>query len=277
MTHNYHHQIDRIVKANKVYRFEAELEETTDDERTETLKKLVVLYNAYKDEKQIKEDKLKAHLKVLKDSQYQKKWQFLTQEQRLNRLDEFIERSEIKDEKVIKLLRDSIKTGALKTKVVEYDKLKCQIEELTILVIDEKTKECQLDYSSIGKNADDEESDQKPNDLKKRIIKSSKSIKEEDTKENTKKVVKKTKTDNQSEEDTESKNIAKPSKRITKSTKSVSLVETLVEPMSAKVKSTKKSTVTATAKSGTSDADIKNDKKIITKTISKKKITKTSS
>ena len=158
MTHNYHHQIDRIVKANKVYRFEAELEETQDKTRIETLTKLIELHNAYKDEHQIKTDKLQAHLKVLKESQYQKKWQFLNQEQRLNRLNEFIERKELKNAKIIKLLIEAVTQGTLKTKVVEYDKIKCQIQQLSVLVIDDNTKEYHLNRVAIGKG--DDNSDQ---------------------------------------------------------------------------------------------------------------------
>ena len=151
MTHNYHHQIDRVVRSNIMFRFEAELEESTDDTRLETLIKLVQKYNSHKDTKQIKEDELKAHLKLLKDSQYQKKWQYMSQEQRQNRLDEFFVRKEIKDEKIISLLREAVKTGTLITKYVNYDKIKYQIEGLTILVANEETNEWKLDRAAIGK------------------------------------------------------------------------------------------------------------------------------
>lgn len=166
MTHNYHHQIDRIVKANKIYRFESELEECEDTERIKTLTQLVNQYNAHKDEKQIKEDKLKAHLQLLKDSQYQKKWQFLNQKQKLNRIDEFIERRGVTDEKIIKLIREAVTTGALKTKDVDYDVIKSQIQDLTVLAIDDETKECKLNRSAIGKsdsNSDSDHDDQNNN------------------------------------------------------------------------------------------------------------------
>lgn len=166
MTHNYHHQIDRIVKANKIYRFESELEECEDTERIKTLTQLVNQYNAHKDEKQIKEDKLKAHLQLLKDSQYQKKWQFLNQKQKLNRIDEFIERRGVTDEKIIKLIREAVTTGALKTKDVDYDVIKSQIQDLTVLAIDDETKECKLNRTAIGKsdsNSDSDHDDQNNN------------------------------------------------------------------------------------------------------------------
>jgi hypothetical protein len=215
MTHNYHHHIDRIVKANKVYRFEAELEETEDDERSETLKKLIELHNAHKDEKQIKDDKMKAHLKVLKDSQYQKKWQFLNPEQRLNRMNEFIERKEINDDKIIKPLTEAVMTGTLKTKDVEYDKIKCQIDHLTVLVIDEETKRYHLNQAFIGKSNEDQKQVPDPDDSKKsKVCESSKQNKDE-------KSIKKTKSmkSEKNVEKVKKVSVAKISKPMTKEKK----------------------------------------------------------
>ena len=155
MTHIYHSQIDRIIKANKIYRFNAELEEEElDSARIENLTSLIQKYEAHKDQKQIKEDTMKAHLDVLKNSQYQKGWQYLKVEQRMNRLEEYINRKEIKDNTIIKLLNDAVTNNTLKTKHVSYDKIKCLINDISILSIDDN-KKYYIDIKDICKKDDD--------------------------------------------------------------------------------------------------------------------------
>ena len=132
MTYNYHHSIDRLIKGNKIYRFKAELSDTTDENRIDILKKLINLYESHKDEKQIKDDIIKAHLKVLNDSQYQKKWQFLNNEQKMNRINEYIERTEIKDDDKISFLKTGITENKLKSKDIKYDNIKCHIVSIII-------------------------------------------------------------------------------------------------------------------------------------------------
>ena len=149
MTSNYFNQIDRIVKTNKLYRFKAEIEDTDDEERKIILNNLVIMYNAHKDEKQIKDDTMKAYFKVLKFSQYQKKWQLLTLEQKMNRMEEYIKRNVFDDNKTIKFLNNALTTGVLKTKDIKYDIHTCQIEIVSIIVIDEGTKKCKLKQTII--------------------------------------------------------------------------------------------------------------------------------
>ena len=132
MTYNYHHGIDRLIKENKLYRFKSELSDTTDETRINALTKLINLYEAHKDEKQIKDDILKAHLKVLNDSQYQKKWQFFNSEQKMNRINEYIERTEIKDNNIITFLKNGINDNKLKSKDIKYDNIKCHIVSINI-------------------------------------------------------------------------------------------------------------------------------------------------
>ena len=222
MTHNYHHQIDRIIKANKIYRFEAELDDINNnpdnnpdnqknsDSNTELnprialLNKLIIQYNSFKDDKQINEDKLKAHLKVLKDSQYQKKWQILTHEQRLNRFDEFIERKEITDIKIINSLKEAIKLNQLKTKDVLYDKLKCHIEKIAVLTINDNTKECKLDYAKIKQKTEsiDDNDDNSDSDTHEKNNHVSKASKSKDTSKSKDKKVTKKHIDQNKDDDT---------------------------------------------------------------------------
>lgn len=147
MTYNYHHQIDRLIKANKIYRFKNELTELSEDlsdelinDRKKTLSRLIKLYEDYKDEKQIKEDIMKAHLKVLNDSQYQKKWQFLNIEQKLNRYNEYMERFEIKDDNIINSLKAMIQNNSVKSKDIKYDNIKGCIDNITILLKNDKNE-----------------------------------------------------------------------------------------------------------------------------------------
>ena len=140
MTADYYYQIDRNIKANKLYRFEAELKESKDEARIETLNKLIKELHEHKDNKQIKDDKMKAHFNLLKTTPYQKKWQFLNVEQKLNRLDEFVERNGLdeKQNQNISKIRESINDGSLANKCITYDKIKCQIEKVDTLVENNK-------------------------------------------------------------------------------------------------------------------------------------------
>jgi hypothetical protein len=131
MTSNYHYEIDRIIKANKLHRFESEIKESTDETRTTILNNLLKQYQDHRDNKQIKEDTLQSHFNMLKMSQFQKKWQFLNPEQRLDRFDEFVKRENIIDMNLIDPIRGSIENGTLQTKHVTYNVLKCYIEKIT--------------------------------------------------------------------------------------------------------------------------------------------------
>lgn len=160
MTSNYHYEIERMVKANKLHRFESEIKESTDETRTAILNNLLKQYQDHRDNKQIKEDSLQSHLRMLKMSQYQKKWQFLNPEQRLDRFDEFVKRENIIDENLIGQIRESIENGSLQTKHVTYNVLKCHIEKILIPSMnqfnEEKTKK-------LNNNIDDDNNDNTDN------------------------------------------------------------------------------------------------------------------
>jgi hypothetical protein len=150
---NYYYQIDRVVKANKLYRFESEVNETKDEARKQILNKLIKELQDHKDSKQIKDDKMKAHLNLLKISQYQKKWQFLNVDQRLNRLDEFFERKGFIDETLKQQLRNSIKNGEIPTKCIKYDKIKYQIESIENFPTENGKNELQV-AANVDANVD---------------------------------------------------------------------------------------------------------------------------
>lgn len=149
MTHVNYNQIDKTVKSNKVYRFTSELSsyENNDNnspqdlERIENLNTIIEVLNSQKDKKQISDEKMQAHFEILKNSQYQKKWQFLTLTQRLNRLQEFIERTEITDTEHIEKLKRGVNQNILRTKDIKYNLVKGCIEEISTAVLDAPAKE----------------------------------------------------------------------------------------------------------------------------------------
>ncbi len=140
MTHNYHQQIENIIKSNKLYWLESELENTTDNERIVLLNKLLKHEQSLKTNYQINDEILQEHLKLLKKAQYQKKWQFMDNDVRLNRLDDYILRHDIKDKKIVSELKKYINDGTLKTKHIKYDNINGLINDISILKMDENNK-----------------------------------------------------------------------------------------------------------------------------------------
>jgi hypothetical protein len=136
MTHVFYHQIDRIVKINKLYRFETELAELlaigakNSIERVDQLKKIVIILHNQKDKKQLSDEKMQAHFELINNSQYQKRWQFLNMNQRLNRLQEFIKRTDITDVDYIVGLTKGVTDGNLKTKDIKYNVVRGVIEDI---------------------------------------------------------------------------------------------------------------------------------------------------
>jgi hypothetical protein len=131
MSYINYNQIDKTVKANKLYRFRSELDECEDQERIGNLNIIINTLNSQKDKKQISDEKMQAHFEILKNSQYQKKWQFLSLAQRLNRLQEYIERTEIDDDEYIERLKQGVNENVLRTKDIKFNIIKGCIEEIT--------------------------------------------------------------------------------------------------------------------------------------------------
>lgn len=154
MTNEFYYEIDSIIKTNKLHRFNAELVDLTlhatdtknkkEKERKETLQKLIDDTNAHKNKNQIKKDIMKNHIEVLKSSQYQKKWQFLNETQKENRIDELAQRLILNPE-IVTRLKKYITTGTIKTKNIEYDVPKGIITAIKSLSIDENNN-YQLEY-----------------------------------------------------------------------------------------------------------------------------------
>jgi len=140
MTHIYHQQIDNIIKENKLYRFNQELADTdsTDESRKQLINEIILSLTSFKNTQQINEEKLQEHIKILKEEQYKKKWQFLNTDQRINRLNEYYARNCIKDNVIIKKLSELLMSGGLTSKQIKYDHLRSIITEITLLQSDDK-------------------------------------------------------------------------------------------------------------------------------------------
>lgn len=169
MAHNHHIVIDHLVRSNLLYRSIAEEIETGDPERKKMLQKIIDQTSSYKNQKQIKTEKLQAHFDVLKMSQYQKKWQFLSIQQRLNRLESYVTKNHIDDSEKLRLM-EMIESGELKTKNVVYDMIKCTIESIDLQTIKNKDET----KKDTDENAKDENVDIK---IKKPVAKPRKNVK----------------------------------------------------------------------------------------------------
>lgn len=133
MSHVYSQQIDDIVKINKIFCLESELsDQDTTEERKKELSEIIKHEKSIKNSKEEKKELMNEHLKVLKESQYKKKWQFLNETQKQDRLSDYIKRKNITDKSIIKHLNDYIKDPTTKSKTIIYDNIKGEITDITI-------------------------------------------------------------------------------------------------------------------------------------------------
>jgi len=190
MTHAFHHQIDSLIKTNKLHRLESELLDLKSNnnkeklERIEILQNIIDKINARKDTQQIKEELIKNHIRLLKDSQYQKKWQFLNVTQKNDRIDELSQRLNITDPIIASRLKKYIASGLLKTRNITYNVPKGIIDSINVLKIDDDNN-----YQLLIADNDDEDNenpdvDNQNNENNKKISKIAKS------KKNSNKIVK---------------------------------------------------------------------------------------
>jgi hypothetical protein len=182
MTHAFHHQFDSLIKANKLYRLETELLDLKSNnnekkiERIELLQDLIDQINARKDTQQIKEELIKNHIQLLKDSQYQKKWQFLNNIQKDDRIGEYIQRLNITDAIICSRLKKYVGSGVLKTKNITYNVPKGIIDCIDILTVDDNNNyHLKIMMDEDNEHNDTNKEDEPNND--KKISKSGKSIK----------------------------------------------------------------------------------------------------
>ncbi len=140
-------QIDDLIKANKIYRFEAELECTT-KERAHIIKRILDKIRSVKNPETVKTESVNNYMKILKESQYKKKWHTLNMLQKTDRLNLYTSELGITDAKLKTKLISYVDNGDIKTKDIKYDTSSGKITEITLLkkdkddvyVLDVKTK-----------------------------------------------------------------------------------------------------------------------------------------
>jgi len=130
MTDTQHHIICDIIKENKMFRFVSELEHLKsikhqDKQRIKDLEAVVENVKNNKNYYDIQSEKEKEYFKVLKDLQFKKKWQFLTDEQKDNRINEYLERKGIVSKKKIKDIKKTVLASD-----IDYDNVSGTINDI---------------------------------------------------------------------------------------------------------------------------------------------------
>ena len=134
MAHVYTQRIDELIKSNKVYRFNNELLDTTDDYRIKQIKHILQEEQEYVSHTEIQENKMKKHINVLRESRYNKRWQDLKDPLKINRIDKYIKDNKITlAQKDIDRLKDYLTKKLLLTKYVKYDRYKGIIKDITVI------------------------------------------------------------------------------------------------------------------------------------------------
>ena len=134
MDHIYTQKIDEVIKSNKVYRFNKELLDTKDVYRIKQINHILQEIQEYVSHTEIQEIKMKKHINVLRESCYNKRWQDLKEEQKLNRLDKYItDNNIILEQKDIIRLKEYLTEKKLLPKHIKYDRYKGLIKDITVI------------------------------------------------------------------------------------------------------------------------------------------------
>jgi len=141
--------IDQVIKNNMMYRFENELEELiklTDPERQElheerkkNLEQIISTLFNKKNSHNIKQEKMQTHVAILREKPFQKKWHYLNDSQKIDRLNIYFVANNFSDDLKKKYFEYYLKNG-IASKEVSYDHLLARITELNI-----KTQLIELD------------------------------------------------------------------------------------------------------------------------------------
>ena len=149
MAHNYMNKIDDMIKSNKLYRFNNELTDTKDDIRIKQIKNIIQQYEENINLIKTNDTKIKEHIDVLRNSQYNKRWQDLKEEQKINRIEKYINDNNINlEQKDIDRLKEYSINKILKSNNVIYNRYNGFITDITIIKkvndiyeLDEKSEE----------------------------------------------------------------------------------------------------------------------------------------
>lgn len=134
MNGNPYAQIDDLLKANKIYRFETELTNTVNKDRCKMISDILNKIRLIKNPETIKTEQMNDYVKILVESQYKKKWHVLNLDQKLDRINTYlIELGIDTDVKLKNKIIKCVKNAEIKTKDIKYDFNAGKIMQITLL------------------------------------------------------------------------------------------------------------------------------------------------
>jgi hypothetical protein len=119
--------IDNSIRTNRTHRLRSELEALEAGELNPGIQSRIqqierILADIEKDQllKNTDMDRLQDHKRKMKEAVYKARWHTLTVDQQVNRLNEYLERALVLDQKILTRLREMVRTSELKSKDIEY-------------------------------------------------------------------------------------------------------------------------------------------------------------
>jgi hypothetical protein len=131
-------EFNKIIADNTLFRFKNELERCYDEEKKTTIKKIIKkLSNNSKDDydsKEINKNKLNDFLDKMTHNKFKQTWSRLNPDQKLTKIEEFVndvEKDKNKKKKLLIKLKKMLDNNKLATsKEVSYDKEECKINSI---------------------------------------------------------------------------------------------------------------------------------------------------
>ena len=120
--------IDDLIKENKLFRFQQELSQTTDETRKTMLIQIIEPLTA---KKSTKKTEMNDHFQTLKELQFKKKWHALTQENKLDRIKQYCQTALLAPPTEENLVQFQ-KNKGLSSKQVTYDNINGKILAIDI-------------------------------------------------------------------------------------------------------------------------------------------------
>lgn len=117
--------LDRAITSNRTHRLKSELDSLKQDDRCDNsrinhIQKILEEISKESTESTNKNSNFVEHKQKMKDAMYKKRWHYLTLEQKLNRLDEYLSRILMDDLEIKNKLISMIKLNTLKSQDIEY-------------------------------------------------------------------------------------------------------------------------------------------------------------
>lgn len=130
-------EIKKIISNNIVYRFQKELEDSYDEDKKSTIKKIIKKINNNKDEfdtKEVHKNKLNDFLDKMTENKFKQTWSRLNFDQKMTKIEEYldsIEKDKITKKKLLLKIKKMMENNKLITsKEVDYDKETCKINSI---------------------------------------------------------------------------------------------------------------------------------------------------